>query len=242
MTNVRGKEKSPGEFRHSQNWIGSSNSTIKNAKYIPPTVVDMHEALSDLEKYINSNDMKYDPLIKIALIHYQFETIHPFLDGNGRIGRMLITLCLLSYKIINYPILYISYFLKKEQQDYFLFLNNVREKDKYEEWIKFFLDVFINCVKEVINLINKINNILTIDLNKINNCKANKNLKKIFNFLVVNPITNITILAHENKLTFMGIKKNIAKLVNLKILKLQNEKKKFKVYYYQKYIDALKEE
>lgn len=95
LSGVRGKEKNPGEFRLSQNWIGATGSTIKNAKYIPPDILTMQESLSDLEKYINSDD-NLDNLIKIALIHYQFETIHPFLDGNGRIGRLLIVLYLLE--------------------------------------------------------------------------------------------------------------------------------------------------
>ena len=95
LQGVRGKEKSPGEFRHSQNWIGAAGSTLKNAKYIPPSVIDMNECMSDLEKYINE-DTPIDDLIKIALIHYQFETIHPFLDGNGRVGRVLILSYLMS--------------------------------------------------------------------------------------------------------------------------------------------------
>ena len=99
LSGVRGREKNPGEFRKSQNWIGGSGSTIKTARYIPPDVLYMQEALSDLEKYMNT-DGGLDDLIKIALIHYQFETIHPFLDGNGRVGRLLIVLYLLEKKVI----------------------------------------------------------------------------------------------------------------------------------------------
>jgi Fic family protein len=93
----------------------------------------MNECMSDLEKYMNREKNEYDILIQVALIHYQFETIHPFLDGNGRIGRILIILFLIEKKIIKLPIVYISYFLKKEQQDYYMYLNGVREKGKYEE-------------------------------------------------------------------------------------------------------------
>ena len=100
MKDVRGQEKNPGEFRYSQNWIGASGSTLKNARYIPPNPEDMKQTMSDLEKYINSDD-KLDLLIQAALIHYQFETIHPFLDGNGRVGRLLITLFLMEKKISN---------------------------------------------------------------------------------------------------------------------------------------------
>lgn len=104
MENVRGQEKNPGEFRYSQNWIGGQGSTLKNARYIPPSPEDMIEAMSDLEKYINSDD-EMNPLIRAALIHYQFETIHPFLDGNGRIYRLLITLFLMekkSFQLLRY--------------------------------------------------------------------------------------------------------------------------------------------
>ena len=114
MTGVRGQEKNPGEFRRSQNWIGPAGSTLKNARYIPPNVEDMTSAMSELEKYINESQ-EYDPLVQAALIHYQFETIHPFLDGNGRIGRLLILLYLIQQNLLGQPVLYVSYFLKKNQ-------------------------------------------------------------------------------------------------------------------------------
>lgn len=124
---VRGSDKTPGEFRASQNWIGGQGSTLKNARYIPPSVDDMKEALDSLEKYIKSND-SLDPLIQAALIHYQFETIHPFLDGNGRIGRLLITLFLIEKKIISKPVLYISCFLKMNRVEYYDRLSEVHKK------------------------------------------------------------------------------------------------------------------
>ena len=117
LSDVRGSEKSPGELRSSQNWIGGSGSTLQNARYIPPNVEDMKTAMSDLEKFINS-DNDLDPLICAALIHYQFETIHPFLDGNGRVGRLLITLYLMEKQVLSTPALYLSYFLKKNRIEY----------------------------------------------------------------------------------------------------------------------------
>ena len=117
MSGVRGQEKNPGEFRTSQNWIGAAGSSLKNARYIPPNPEDMINAMSDLERYINSDD-SLDLLIQAALLHYQFETIHPFLDGNGRVGRHLITLFLMEKKVLNSPALYISYYLKKNRIEY----------------------------------------------------------------------------------------------------------------------------
>ena len=102
MDGVRGQEKTPGEFRYTQNWIGGQGSTLNNARYIPPSPEDMVEAMSDLEKYINTDD-GLNALLRAALIHYQFETIHPFLDGNGRVGRLLITLFLMEKKILSTP-------------------------------------------------------------------------------------------------------------------------------------------
>ena len=110
MQGVRGQEKNPGEFRKSQNWIGASNSNLATARYVPPTVEDMQKGMSDLEKFIRQDEM--DVLLKTALVHYQFETIHPFLDGNGRIGRMLIVLMLLESGVLSQPTLYLSLFLK----------------------------------------------------------------------------------------------------------------------------------
>lgn len=109
LSNVRGKEKLPGEFRRSQNWIGYAGCTLNTASFIPPAPEEMERSLSDLEKYIHG-DHSISNLIKIALIHYQFETIHPFLDGNGRIGRLLIVLFLKEQGLIEYPVLYLSYF------------------------------------------------------------------------------------------------------------------------------------
>ena len=141
MEGVRGQEKNPGEFRRSQNWIGPSGSTLKNARYIPPNVDDMTAAMSDLEKYLNENE-EYDPLVRAALIHYQFETIHPFLDGNGRIGRLLILLYLMQQGLLDHPVLYVSYFLKKNQIEYYDRISEVRRSGNYEQWVRFFLKQF----------------------------------------------------------------------------------------------------
>ena len=146
LSGVRGQNKSPGEFRHSQNWIGAVGCNLQNARYIPPSVEDMIQAMSDLEKYINKDDSP-DVLIRAALIHYQFETIHPFLDGNGRIGRLLIPLFLMEKKVLSTPALYISYFLKKNRIEYYDRMNEVRLKGNYEQWIKFFLEVVIETSK-----------------------------------------------------------------------------------------------
>jgi Fic family protein len=140
MEGFRGQEKSPGKFRITQNLIGGEGVSLKKARFIPPHPEDMGVAMFHLEKYLNAPDT-LDVLVCSALIHYQLETIHPFLDGNGRIGRLLITLLLVEQEILTTPSLYISYFLKKNRMEYYDRLTLVRTKGDYEQWIKFFLRV-----------------------------------------------------------------------------------------------------
>ncbi|GMO59189.1 MAG: Fic family protein [Rickettsiales bacterium] len=155
MLNVRGGEshKTPGEFRTSQNWIGGTSPS--NSIYNPPTPENMIECMSDLEKYINSDD-SLPSLVQTALIHYQFETIHPFLDGNGRIGRILITLFLSKNKILKQPNLFLSLYLKENKEQYYNLLTKIRETGNYENWLIFFLNGIINISERMQKTSNKI--------------------------------------------------------------------------------------
>lgn len=136
--NTRGANKNPGEFRASQNWIGPAGCTLNTATFVPPTVPDMNVALGDLELFIHQEDF-IPALVKIALIHAQFETIHPFLDGNGRMGRLLITFWLCQQNILTKPLLYLSFYFKKNRAEYYDRLMAVRKNGDWENWIKFFL-------------------------------------------------------------------------------------------------------
>lgn len=142
LQGVRGKYKTPGEFRKSQNWIGGSKPS--NAAYVPPSILDLPELLSDFEKFINNDDCNVPHLIKIAILHYQFETIHPFLDGNGRIGRLIIPLYLLSKGILSKPCFYISDYFESHRTEYYDSLNRVRTHNDLIGWIKFFLQAVIS--------------------------------------------------------------------------------------------------
>ncbi len=142
LRGVRGKDRAPGEFRSVQNWIGSPGCSIEEAEFVPPSVPDMLEALHNFERYYHEG--KEPPLIKCGLLHAQFETIHPFLDGNGRIGRVLITFCLCEQEVLSRPLLYLSYYFKKRRRDYYDSLMAVRDKGDWESWLKFFLRGVIN--------------------------------------------------------------------------------------------------
>lgn len=136
--NTRGANKNPGEFRTSQNWIGPAGCTLNTATFVPPTVPDMNVALGDLELFIHQEDF-IPALVKIAMIHAQFETIHPFLDGNGRMGRLLITFWLCQQNVLTKPLLYLSFYFKKNRAEYYDRLMAVRKNGDWENWIKFFL-------------------------------------------------------------------------------------------------------
>lgn len=158
LSNGRGSNRNPGEFRKTQNWIGPSGCTLNNARFVPPTVPDMEKAMEELEDFFYQEDY-IPPLIKIAMIHSQFESIHPFLDGNGRMGRLLITFWLCQQGILTQPLLYLSYYFKKNRLEYYDRLMAVREKGDWEGWIKFFLrgvsftsDEATGTAKEIIEL------------------------------------------------------------------------------------------
>ena len=152
MNGLRGQDKSLGEFRSSQIWIGGYGASIKNARYIPPCPQDMIQAMFDLEKYMNDEN-ETNILIRAAFIHYQFETIHPFLDGNGRVGRLLIMLFLIDNKVLTTPALYISYFLKKYQLEYYDRLSAVRIKGNFEQCVKFFLRAINEAAQDAVKTI-----------------------------------------------------------------------------------------
>ena len=138
MTGVRGAQRQPGEFRTSQNWIGPPGATLSEAQFVPPHPDDMRQALADLEKFLH-DESPMPPLVKVALIHSQFETIHPFLDGNGRIGRLLITFYLCQQGVLRRPLLYISHFFRKHRVEYYERLQAVRDDGDWEGWVEFFL-------------------------------------------------------------------------------------------------------
>lgn len=239
---VRGEEKNPGEFRISQNWIGAQGSSLKNARYIPPNVEDMTEAISDLEKYINSDDT-LDVLIQAALIHYQFETIHPFLDGNGRVGRLLITLFLMEKKALNSPSLYTSYYLKKNRIEYYDRMSEVRNKDNYEQWIKFFLRAIAESSDEAVDTIKKLSELHNKNVELISNMgKTSKNAQIIFDYLEKNPIIDTRKTSEELGVSYSTVSRVIAKLEECGILKQTDNASRNRVFAYDDYLEILRKD
>ena len=242
MQGVRGQEKNPGEFRISQNWIGAQGSSIKNARYIPPNPQDMIEAMSDLEKYMNEND-NIDVLIKAALIHYQFETIHPFLDGNGRIGRLLITLFLLDKQALHYPALYISYYLKLNRIEYYDRMSEVRAKDNYEQWVKFFLLAIKESAEEAVDTVHKLSALHDKNVEIIERMgRQAKTARQIFDYLEQNPIIDIGKTAHELSVSFNTASTYINRLVECGILMQTNNSERKRVYSYEDYLTILRKD
>ena len=241
MENVRGQEKNPGEFRTSQNWIGGQGSTIKNARYIPPCPEDMAVAISDLEKYINE-DETYDVLIRAALIHYQFETIHPFLDGNGRIGRLLITLYLMEKGTLSTPALYISYFLKKNRVEYYDRMTEVRTKGNYEQWVRFFLQAIKECAEDAILTIDKLDALHQKNTAIINGMgRTTKNALLLFNYLEANPIIDIKKTSQALGVSYNTVATQVQRFIDSGILIQTDSASRNRTFSYKEYLDILRD-
>ena len=241
MTNSRGEEKTPGVFRRSQNWIGPVGGSINNARFIPPNQKDMELRMSDLEKFINGKD-DLDILVKTALIHYQFETIHPFLDGNGRIGRLLISLFLMEQNILQYETLYISYYLKRHISEYYDRLNAVRESGHFEQWIKFFLKAANESANDAIMAIESLVKLHKTNTNKVKKVKGREGitLNKVFRYIEHSPIINISSTGKELGLSFNAVSGAVNKLLDMQILSKISEQKRNRVFIYTDYLDVLR--
>lgn len=242
MEGVRGEEKEPGEFRRSQNWIGPANSSLAEARYIPPNPQDMQMALDELENFINEED-DMDPLICAALIHYQFETIHPFLDGNGRIGRMLILLYLMDKKLLSKPVIYISYFLKKNQVEYYDRMTDVRKNGTYEQWVKFFLEAVAAAAEDSLASIKKLSELHERDFGMLpQSNRKNDNIKKVFEYIERHPIADIKVISADLKISYNTASAAVKKLVETGILREISNASRNRVFVYEDYLEILRKD
>jgi Fic family protein len=240
MVDVRGQHKTPGQFRNSQNWIGGA--TINTATYIPPTVEDMQLSLDNLERFFHSKQ-PLPPLVKIALTHTQFENIHPFLDGNGRIGRLLITLLLCHFKLLNKPALYLSEYFKVFQKEYYDRLNNVHENGDYESWVKFFLEGIWIVSEQAVETAKKINILKERDIKKLSelSAKSSKSAITLLEKLFGHPIITVNDAAEMTGLTFANANNLVQRLVDLKILFPLKSEQRARMFVYSKYVELFGE-
>ena len=242
LEGVRGQEKNPGEFRRSQNWIGAANCTLKEARYIPPNVEDMNVALTDLERYMNEGD-DYDPLIRIALIHYQFETIHPFLDGNGRVGRLMILLYLMEVGLISKPIIYISYFLKKNQIEYYDRISEVRRSGNYEQWVGFFLEAVSAAAKDSLATVEKLLALHEGNIKRLPvTARKNDSVRRVFDYIEQYPIIDIKRTAVDLGVSYNTISSAVVKLVQAGILMEKTNASRNRVFSYEEYLNIMRKD
>lgn len=239
LKSVRGASRRPGEFRRSQNWIGPSGGTINEAIFIPPPHHQVDEIMSNLEKFIHEKD-SIPPLIKIGLIHAQFETIHPFLDGNGRIGRLLITFYLLWRDVLIRPLLYLSFYLKKYRNNYYDYLMKIRLEGDWEGWLKFFLQGVIevseeaaSSVREIIGLKDKLTNELFT--RKIESAHA----IRLLDILFEKPLISISDVVSELKISRQTATVLINKLNEIGILKEMTRKRRYRKYLFVDYMKII---
>lgn len=237
LSKGRGEHKSPGEFRISQNWIGGT--TLSDAVFIPPAHEELPELLSDLELFLNNTNINIPHLIRIAIAHYQFETIHPFLDGNGRIGRLLISLYLVHSKILQKPLLYLSDFFEKNKTLYYDNLTFVRTKNDMSQWIKYFLEGVSQTAENSAQTLKKIIELKTdLEKNKLLSLgKRTKTANEFLYFLFHSPVITSTALQKEMKITAKTANSLIDAFIGLNILKERTGYSRNRIFVFDKYVE-----
>ncbi|NCC71646.1 Fic family protein, partial [bacterium] len=239
LDSVRGEDKDKGKFRDKQVFIGKTGTNIEKATYIPPSAKEVEKLMKNLEEYINSFFEK-DPIVQISIIHHQFESIHPFLDGNGRIGRLLISLFLYQRKFLPYPLIYISEYLEENRREYYTYLQNVEETGEWEEWIRFFLHSITvqsyktqKTVKSMIKLYENSKNKIA----QISSGYAIKLLDIIFDYPIISFVKIKELLNANSNQTIYNL---INKFIEIGILEENNKQKRNKTFIFKDLINILK--
>jgi len=240
LKGVRGKSKMPGEFRNSQNWIGGAS--LKDAVFVPPHPALVPDLMSDLEKFLNNTNTHVPHLIRIGMAHYQFEAIHPFLDGNGRIGRLMITLYLVYQKILDKPILYLSDFIERNRSHYYDNLSGVSHNNAMEQWLKFFLigvietsGIAISTLNKIIKLRDKIENKTILTLGK-----RIPIAKRLLNYLYSKPVVTVLDVEKELKVTKQTANTLIHDFQKLGIMQEQTGFKRNRIFVFKEYMNLFK--
>ncbi|MBW2632280.1 MAG: Fic family protein [Deltaproteobacteria bacterium] len=241
MEGVRGSERKPGEFKQTQNWIGPPGYTLNDATFIPPPPHETVQAMGNIERYMHA-DARLPILIDTALIHYQFETIHPFLDGNGRLGRLLITFYLYWKNVLHSPLLYLSYFFQRNRQEYYDRLQMVRETGNYEQWIAFFLKGIVETADSAMATAKKIlalqgNHRSLLWKKKISSPIAVGMLESLFH----KPYVSVNDMAREFNISFQTASTLVSQFEKAGILEEITGRKRDKRYVYAQYVKILSE-
>lgn len=240
MASGRGKSKQPGEFRTSQNWIGGTRPG--NAVFVPPPPHEVTPALGALEKFLHDDSDRLPPLIKAGLAHVQFETIHPFLDGNGRLGRLLVTLYLCERNILREPLLYLSLHLKQNRDDYYRLLQEVRERGAWEAWLEFFLSGIASTANQAFETANRIIALFREDRQLIVARAGNaSSILRMHELLQTSPYLNASIAKAKSGFSAPTINAAFDQLIAMGLVSEVTGKKRGRVYAYQRYLSVLGE-
>ena len=240
MAGVRGHDKTPGEFRRSQNWIGPPGCTLADATYVPPPEHEMKECLTLWERFLHQRDTMPE-LIQCALIHEHFEAIHPFLDGNGRIGRLLITLHLMEEGVLTTPALSISSFLKQHQAEYYDRMSEVRSTGNYEQWVKFFLQAVYESASDAIAAIEELTALLDTHVHLIAGMGcASGTTMRLFSYLETHPIIDIESTASSLEMAFNTAEGAIERLIQAGILHQATTTRRGRTFVYTDYLGLLR--
>lgn len=237
MAGVRGGENPPGEFRTSQNWIGHAGATIQTARFVPPPPADMMTALGNIERFMHSPE-PMPTLIKIGLIHAQFETVHPFLDGNGRVGRLLITFYLCQQRILGKPLLYLSHFFKLNKSEYYEHLQRVRDEGDWEDWLKFFLRGVHDVAQEATATAHNIVSLRERDRALIAREMSHSagTATQLLERLYARPVTTVRLVEQRLNLTYRAANTLVAKFVDLGILQEMTQRQRNRRFAYAEYL------
>ena len=241
MSKGRGGDKKPGEFRKSQNWLGGSRPG--NAIYVPPPAEQVVDCMGKLELFLHNQPTQTSTLLKAALAHVQFETIHPFLDGNGRLGRLLITLLLCNENVLRSPLLYVSLHFKTHRSYYYELLNTVRTTGDWEAWLMFFAEAVIETSAQAIQTAKKLTALSKRDFDLISQSEyRTSSLVQIYEVLLRRPIVSSQFLVEKTNLSPPTVNAGLKKLINIGIVTELTGGKRGRMYCYQKYIDIMNEE